>query len=672
MSFTYPAVLYALAFLSIPILIHLFNFQQYKKLRFTQVEFLKKISQHSRSSSKLKHLLVLLARLLAFACLILAFAKPFIIQNDQANVPGKKGVCFYLDNSFSMGRNAEEGTILDLALQKTEEIVSAYDETDQFMLISNAFSSDEITWHNKSSFLEKLRSIQLNPNFRLASDVFKRLLSLTNHSELEIEYYFISDFQKSSFDYSQIQTDSASINLIPLVSSKVSNVYLDSIWFKDPFQVNQQNQSLSYKLKQHGKSEYEDIEVKLYLNQKLKAPGIANFNSRDSIIEQLNFRLEESKINFGKVFIKDYPINFDDTLYFNLTKQVESRVLHLTEEKRNERISAVFMTDSSFIYQASSINQIDYSQFAQQDLIILDELKKLSSGLVEEIKSYVFSGGSLLLIPSNDLKEEPYGNLCKMLSLDAYEKLNERAREVSYLNENARLFKSVFEEVPKNIILPKVEAYYTLNSQSRNLKEKLLSFKTGEDFLIRCQVQDGQVFQLSSAINPNNSNFSDQAIFVPVLYNMALIGRKILPSNYFIGSQANIQSEGNSEEVIHLKRDNFDLIPKQNRRAKQVQINLDHPDLIAGHYELVQAQSSLGWISLNYKRQESNIDCYLDEDLERLVEESGLDFKLYATSTKNLGQDIKNRYKGIQLWKYFLISALFFLGIEIALLRILK
>ncbi|MBL0031994.1 MAG: BatA domain-containing protein [Bacteroidetes bacterium] len=78
MQFIYPEFLFALSVLAIPIIIHLFNFRRFKKIYFTNVRFLKEIKQDTQSKSKLKHLLVLLSRLLALTFLVLAFAQPFI------------------------------------------------------------------------------------------------------------------------------------------------------------------------------------------------------------------------------------------------------------------------------------------------------------------------------------------------------------------------------------------------------------------------------------------------------------------------------------------------------------------------------------------------------------------------------------------------------------------
>ncbi len=76
MSFLHPAFLWALTALAIPVLIHLFQLRRFKRIDFPNVRFLAEVSQQTRARKKVQHWLVLLARCLAIAALVLAFAQP--------------------------------------------------------------------------------------------------------------------------------------------------------------------------------------------------------------------------------------------------------------------------------------------------------------------------------------------------------------------------------------------------------------------------------------------------------------------------------------------------------------------------------------------------------------------------------------------------------------------
>ncbi len=115
MKFVHPEILWALGALAIPIIVHLFNFRRFKKVLFSNVAFLKEIQQETKSKSKLKHLLILIARLLALACIIFAFAQPYIPLNDNDLKAGDKAISIYIDNSFSTQAESEGTQILEIS-----------------------------------------------------------------------------------------------------------------------------------------------------------------------------------------------------------------------------------------------------------------------------------------------------------------------------------------------------------------------------------------------------------------------------------------------------------------------------------------------------------------------------------------------------------------------------
>src|SRR5436190_24196084 len=107
MSFLYPSFLFGLIAVSIPIIIHLFNFQRPKKVLFTNINFLKLVKENTSSKLKLKHILILVSRICFISFLVLAFAQPFIQSNKASDLKGSRLVSIYTDNSFSMETDME-------------------------------------------------------------------------------------------------------------------------------------------------------------------------------------------------------------------------------------------------------------------------------------------------------------------------------------------------------------------------------------------------------------------------------------------------------------------------------------------------------------------------------------------------------------------------------------
>ena len=159
MGFIYPEFLFVWLLMVVPVIIHLFNFRKFKKVYFTNVQFLKDIEIQTLYTQKLKERLILLARMLAIFFLVLAFAQPFIKSNEQEASLQKSIISIYLDNSYSMEAVNKNGSLLDEGKRKIKELVEAYQLNDRFQLVTNDFDGKQQRLLNKDELLEELNNV---------------------------------------------------------------------------------------------------------------------------------------------------------------------------------------------------------------------------------------------------------------------------------------------------------------------------------------------------------------------------------------------------------------------------------------------------------------------------------------------------------------------------------
>src|SRR6266852_7946499 len=101
--FTNLTMLAGFAALALPILIHLLLKRKKQRLRFSTLQFFRRHDEHSSQRRKLRNLLLLAVRLSLLAILVLAFARPFLPDNEGAGAPQKPRLAvFVLDRSASM------------------------------------------------------------------------------------------------------------------------------------------------------------------------------------------------------------------------------------------------------------------------------------------------------------------------------------------------------------------------------------------------------------------------------------------------------------------------------------------------------------------------------------------------------------------------------------------
>ncbi|PJF37561.1 MAG: hypothetical protein CUN55_21440, partial [Phototrophicales bacterium] len=99
MTFLHPEYLWGLLTMSIPLIIHLFNFQRPRVVYFTNVAFLREVKSTATARNRLRHWLVLLMRMLFLAALSIAFARPMLSNSEENSTSAEVKVSVYLDNS---------------------------------------------------------------------------------------------------------------------------------------------------------------------------------------------------------------------------------------------------------------------------------------------------------------------------------------------------------------------------------------------------------------------------------------------------------------------------------------------------------------------------------------------------------------------------------------------
>jgi len=675
MKFVYPEFLYALLFLLIPIIIHLFNFKRYKTLYFSDIRFLSEVQRKSQSTSQLKKLLVLLSRMLLLASLVIAFAQPYWSAKDEVIKEGKQGIQLYIDNSFSMQAPSKQGILLDKAKQQSLSIIEAYEASDRFQIMGNEFANNPERWLNKELAIKKLQEIDITPKSRKISAVLKRFSESALLGFQHNPIYLVSDFQKSICDFETSDSLLQKVRLVLLNAQENQNISLEDLAFEQPFHLPLQSENLKAKVFRHGPSAIKSLPMKLIVDGELKAPLALKLNEEDSLEALISFQSGNQAYQKGHLLIKDYPISFDDTLFFNYQLKSKIKVVHIFEEKSNRGLQTLFSKDSLFDYKSSPADLINYSQIESSALLILDELREYSSGLQSALIGFIEKGGDLIFIPPRtQASVSEINNLLKQLNAGQLLDLQkDKKTKIATLNKEAVLFDGVFETIPDNLDLPSVKDYWILSESTKSLKEELISLQGGLPFLNKIEFGKGSVYLFASPLNDSSTTFIRHALFVPTFYNMALYSQERQPLYHTLGEDnIRLKSLALKESPVHIVGQGVDLIPPQDYRQGELSIELDESLLRSGHYELRRDEELLGVLSLNYSRAESDFQLMKKSDFEALNSSNGTDFIIHDQENEALVSRIQSEQKGNTLWKYFIIFALIFMGIEILLLRLIQ
>src|SRR5262245_56767526 len=114
MSFVFPALLATTVLAGIPVLLHLILRQKPKSLQFPAFRFLVARHQTNQRKLQIRHWLLLALRVLLIAGLILAIARPRLLQHNLGLTTERPvAVVLVIDVTASMGaRSSDERTRL--------------------------------------------------------------------------------------------------------------------------------------------------------------------------------------------------------------------------------------------------------------------------------------------------------------------------------------------------------------------------------------------------------------------------------------------------------------------------------------------------------------------------------------------------------------------------------
>jgi hypothetical protein len=681
MKLLYPQFLFAFAVLAIPVIIHLFNFRKYKKTVFTNVSFLKSIQEKSNSKNRLKHILVLISRILAFSFLVLAFAMPFFSKEDVFNKSETNEVSIFVDNHQIYDVESADGSYLMANVLSAEAIVNYFNSNTRFQILDNNFEGKNQKFYSKTEALELLEEIKSTSNTRTISEIIKRQDNVYQNVESSKKFNFIiSSFNKNLSDFENIVADeNRKLYFIPINFEYQNNLYIDSCWFESPVRRLGVNEKLFFRVKNTSEEDVEKVNIRTFINDESKSPVSLSVKAKSESIGEINFQNLESGLFYGKITIEDYPISFDNNFYFSYNIADKINIIQIFENTENRFINTLFAKDELFEYQAMDVKKIDFGLFSKTDLIVINEISDLKGALVTELTDFVKSGGALFIVPPTEkLNLENFNSFATVFGFAPFLQIDETKVNLKDINYEHPLYTGVFDKQEKNLVLPAISKMYLSSNQKRGINNLLLTEKQNP-FLEETQYSKGNVYLLYSSLNTADNSFPYHALFVPTVYNMAIFSKNKDKLYLQIGKDDEIVNKNtvNNSNNLNYTISSIDaksqFIPEK-RIINNQEVFLVHDQIInEGNYLLKLAEQPIKSIAFNFSRLLSNLDFYQTESLKEAISNyPELNIEVFESTTGKDNIEIKELVSDIFLWKYCLLLVLLFLLIEILLIRFLK
>ena len=676
MHFANPGFLWALSLLVVPVIIHLFKFRRYKQVYFPNIKFLKKLSEEQKSKRRLKDILILLSRLIVLAGLVLAFSQPYLGGKGQSAIGN--AVSVYIDNSYSMENETEQGVLIDQARKKAEELAMAFQPSDRFQLITNDLEARHQRWVDRRAFLEFLYEVELTPRVVKLGNIESRQHDMFLKNEGYKSWVFmISDFQKTTADLEQVNAvGKDAIRFIPLTSTYRQNLFIDTVWFETPIRQTGVLETLNFNIVNQSDKDLDEVPVRFEINGQLKTMAnvsVKAFGRTDTLIHFTSN--EEAGYQNARLILTDHPIVFDDEYYFSYELKNDIRVAEIYENEDSKENYAVLFNDTLFRYERLPVKQIDFKILEESDLIILNGLYQIPSGLASFINSWVNEGGNLVISPASEIIENDYNNFLLVFGAKYTLPIDTQVVRVSKIEIRDALFAGVFKEIPEGHALPEIKQHYIVDWSTLGFQN--LIALPGDDFLLaRKTYGSGKIYLFTVPLDREWSNWTRHALFVTTLLRIAEHSISTPLIEHKIGDRSKLEISMNSDpnqddKPFELKASDGTMafMPTQQWSNGKLILQTGNEVNNAGFYNLTNNDSTYASIAFNYSRDESIMEFLTPDELNDWAGEHE-NVRVLQTQNKTIKPNMIRDEK--PLWKFFILTALIFLVFEIIIIKVMK
>ena len=186
------------------------------------------------------------------------------------------------------------------------------------------------------------------------------------------------------------------------------------------------------------------------------------------------------------------------------------------------------------------------------------------------------------------------------------------------------------------------------------------------------------MYALATSLQSASGSFPRHALFVPVFLRAALQGSSEIKTPLVIGRDHDFivnDSLISNDNIFHIQNTalKLDFIPESRLLNSNTIISIHDQVTVAQNYKLTSGNKLISEVAFNYDRKESDLSVLSNDELEKKASLSGFtNINVINAEGIDLSHKISQLNEGKRLWKYFIIAALVFLGIEILLIRYFK
>jgi hypothetical protein len=695
MEFLNPLALAALAAAAIPLIIHLFNFRRPRRVNFSSLTFVKELQKSTMQRVRIKQWLLLALRILAVACLVLAFARPTLTGTVAGAMGGRaaSSVAVVLDNSLSMTLRDAEGEYLRQARDIAAGVIDQFADGDEIFLVSTAAAgAAPDRFSNAGSAIAGIERIEASIGSRtLPQAVSAAARALEDATHLNRELYVISDLQATALSDSvqSVLDEGVRTYLLPVGDRLQENVAVTDVRVESRIIEVGQPVRLSATLVNYGSEPVEGYVASVFLEGQRLAQAAATL--APGVPTSVTFSATPQTRGWlsGVVEIEDDAFAFDNERYFTVYVPARRRILVVRGEGQQIDFLQLALSPElgrgrvAFDVETIAETGLAAASLGTYDAVVVVGPQTLSSGEVAVLERYVAAGGGLLVTPAAGASGETYETLLEALgggSVSGFSGSPGSGRSIAAFERvefEHPLFEGVFSgrSLDGDLSIESLEIYSALNYTAGSGSEQtLIGLSNGYPFLQEIRHERGVAFLLAVAPDARWSDLPVRGLFIPLLYR----------SMYYLSASESVSGEqmtagtdaelsvprlSEVEQLRIIGPDGTEYVPEQRDLFGAALLTLAGSAVQEpGVYDVRAGDEILRRIPFNIEESESDLrSVSYDEGRDRLAASLGAPVEIITVGgrpAQEVVASLAQQRTGVELWKVFLLASLLFLVAE--------
>jgi len=528
MTFLSPSVLFALAAVSIPLIIHLFSKFKTQKIDFSTISFIQDLEHETIRNIKIKQWIILLLRMLIVLALVLLFSRPVM----EGFIPGWMGaelesrIVVVVDNSASMSALIDGESRLSRSKKSMIDIVSIFGDNSLFDIYQTnppkkvysgpidlpvirpiihaipVTASNDHLWAFIDSTIASIESTEPNKECIIFSDFQTwpdSIRSKANQGQ-SWRYYLVSQ--------GQIQDNLSILDVQSVSRVKTKNQLL----------------KLNTRILNNGLIPKANIPIELLFDDHRVGQVVTEFSpgtSKDFLFQA--FPTSDNLVK-GTIQLPKDDFELDNEIVINLpiTSQIKCAIFSRSSDN-------IFMLETALrsINEKEEFLSIETRIQTELNRLFLDDIDValfhnvgvLSEQSITELKAFQKKGGGIIWF-GGGLSNQPKN--IHDIGIPTIKNVVE-SKTGFFKAQKGEHFNQLFENLNVRHIdreLPEIFKYAKINPS--HLNQVLLSLNNGDPLLIEKKVGSGHLFYFASQIDLRWNDLPMRGAFIPMLHQLLL------------------------------------------------------------------------------------------------------------------------------------------------------